>query len=73
MKLLDVVKDNKVIFDYLRAGYAYYKVKVDSEYYRFPVPLDDIGEATLLNEDKALIFMRYIRKALDNNEFCKII
>jgi uncharacterized membrane protein len=31
----------------------------------FPVPIDDIGNATFLNEDKGLLFMRYIRKFLD--------
>jgi hypothetical protein len=28
----------------------------------FPVPLDDVGSAVMLCEDKAILFMRYIRK-----------
>ncbi len=72
MKLLEIVKDNKVVFEFLRAGIAYYKVNVNEESWRFPVPLDDIGEATLLNEDKAIIFMRYIRKAINENQFHKV-
>ena len=28
----------------------------------FPVPLDDIGSAEMLAADKAILFMRYIRK-----------
>lgn len=31
----------------------------------FPVPISDIGTATFLAEDKAILFMRYIRKHLD--------
>lgn len=71
MKLLEIVKDNKVTFDFLRAGIAYYNIIVDNITYRFPIPLEDIGEATLLKEDKAIIMMRYIRKAISNNEFHK--
>ena len=72
MKLLDIVKDNKVNFDFLRAGIAYYKITVENIIYRFPVPLEDIGEATLLSEDKGIIFMRYIRKSIETNQFNKI-
>jgi hypothetical protein len=32
----------------------------------FPVPVADVGSATLLGEDKALLFMRYIRKHLES-------
>ena len=67
----EVVKDNTVRFSYLRAGVAYYSVDVKGTEYTFPVRLDDLGEATLLAEDKAIFFMRYIRKALENNEFHK--
>jgi len=28
-----------------------------------------VGDATLLSTDKAMLFMRWIRKALDNNTF----
>lgn len=33
-------------------------------YFEFPVPIDDIGGAIFLAEDKAILFMRYIRKYL---------
>lgn len=32
--------------------------------FEFPVPISDIGDATFLAEDKAMLFMRYIRKHL---------
>lgn len=31
----------------------------------FPVPISDIGTATFLATDKAILFMRYIRKHLE--------
>lgn len=33
--------------------------------FEFPVPLSDTGEAAFLAEDKALLFMRWIRKHVD--------
>lgn len=72
MELTTIVKNNTVLFSHLRKGYVYYNIKVDVDTYQFPVPLDDIGDATLLKEDKAIIMMRYIRKAIAANEFVKI-
>ena len=48
--------------------------KQDTDYMRFttfqfPVPISDTGEATFLNSDKALYFMRYIRKAIQDETF----
>ncbi len=72
VNIKEVVKDNTVRFSYLRAGVAYYSVDVKGTEYTFPIRLDsDLGEATLLAEDKAIFFMRYIRKALEKNEFHK--
>lgn len=33
--------------------------------FEFPVPVADVGTATMLAKDKALMFMRYIRKQVD--------
>lgn len=38
----------------------------------FPVPTSDIGNATFLAEDKAMLFMRYIRKHLETIEKAKV-
>lgn len=73
MNIKEIIKDNIVKFDFLRANIAYYKVNVNGIFFRFPVRLDDIGDATLLSEDKAIIFMRYIRKSINENEFHKIV
>jgi hypothetical protein len=60
--LKEMVSNNQVVqFQFYRAGHLYYKTQCG---FVFPVPIEDIGEATFLAEDKALLFMRYIRKAL---------
>jgi len=62
MDIKDIVKDNTVRFAKYRQGIAYYTVRV---------PLSDIGDATLLAADKAMVFMRYIRKAIEDKTFVK--
>ena len=70
MNIVDIVKDNTVRFVRYRQGVAYYEVKVPSEgYFVFPVPLADIGDATLELEDKAILFMRYIKRAIGEGSF----
>jgi hypothetical protein len=60
MNLKEMVKDNKkVFFSYYRNGELWYVTECGFE---FPVPTTDTGDAVFLNEDKALLFMRYIRK-----------
>ncbi|WP_035193309.1 hypothetical protein [Acidithiobacillus ferrivorans] len=56
----DMVKDGrKVIFTRFKEGQLWYMTECGFE---FPVPVDDTGTATFLPEDKAMLFMRYIRK-----------
>lgn len=40
--------------------------------FAFPVPLEDIGNATLLASDKATLFVRYIRKHLAMLELSRL-
>ena len=67
--LKEIVRENTVAFSHYRKGFFYYTVIVKDVKYCFPVPIDDIGDATLLNYDKASLFMRYIRKAIDDSSF----
>jgi hypothetical protein len=70
MNIKDIVKDNTVRFVRYRQGVAYYGVKVPrAGDYQFPVPLEDIGDATLELEDKAIYFMRYIKRAIGDGSF----
>jgi hypothetical protein len=72
MELKNLIKDNKVNFSHYRAGIMYYNIGYDGFVYTFPVPLEDIGDATLEKEDRAIMYMRYIRKAIENNTLSKI-
>jgi hypothetical protein len=68
--ITDIVKSPNVVgFDYFRNGIFYYVVYNPNETpngvsYRFPVPIEDIQGATMNKTDKAISFMRWIRKAI---------
>ena len=56
----EMVNDNqKVRFSFYRDGQLWYQTECGFE---FPVPIADAGTATFLAEDRAILFMRYIRK-----------
>ena len=67
--LKDIVKDNVVRFSYFRNNELYYTVKYNDQEYIFNVPIEDVGTAKLMHLDKAMLFMRWIRKAIDNGTF----
>jgi len=59
----EMVRDRKMVrFSFYRDNELWY---VTEDGFEFPVPLDEIGNATFLHEDKAILFMRYIRKHLE--------
>lgn len=41
------------------------------QYYLFPIPVEDLGDATLNNIEKSIFLMRYIRKAIDDGTMVK--
>ncbi len=55
----------KVYFVMYRKGYLHYRT---TDGFEFTVPADDCGDGVFLNEDKAILFMRYIRRQLAENE-----
>jgi hypothetical protein len=59
----------KVRFSYYKNNELWYEC---DNGFAFPVPTYDIGDATFLAEDKAILFMRYIRKHMENIENAKI-
>tara|TARA_R110002050_G_scaffold34397_8_gene86861 strand:+ start:27375 stop:27635 length:261 start_codon:yes stop_codon:yes gene_type:complete len=66
-KMIEIVKGNKAKLAYCKNGRLYYTVLVDKTLYTFPIDVTDnneVGNATFELEDKASIFMRYIRKAI---------
>ena len=77
MSIKELVKNKVVSFDSFRQGFFYYNVydpneTPTGEVYQFTVPLEDIGSSTLLRNDKAITFMRWIRKAQESGELIKI-
>ena len=61
-----IVNNQKVRFCFYRDGQLWYETECG---FQFPVPIADTGTATFLAEDRAILFMRYIRKymaALDD-------
>jgi len=62
VKIKDMVKNKKVRFSFYRDKQLFYRTE---DGFEFPVPIDDVGNATFLAEDKAILFMRWIRKHLD--------
>lgn len=57
-----------VKFMFYRNGELWYQTACGFD---FPVPTADCGDAVFLKEDKALLFMRYIRKHIENIEEAK--
>lgn len=51
-----------VTFTHYFDGSLWYKTE---DGFSFPVPVSDIGTATFLASDKAMLFMRYIRKHME--------
>jgi hypothetical protein len=52
----------KVRFRFYRDGQLWYATECGFE---FPVPIAEAGTATFLAEDKAILFMRYIRRYME--------
>lgn len=51
-----------VEFQYYKNNELWYRTDLG---FLFPVPISDIGEATFHATDRAILFMRYIRKYMD--------
>ena len=59
-----VANGKKVHFVLYRKGHLHYKT---DDGFEFTVPIEDCGDGVFLAEDKAILFMRYIRKQLAAN------
>ena len=69
MNIKDLVKDQTVHFEFYRQGELWYRT---SNGFDFPVPISDAGDGVFNHTDKAILFMRYIRKHLDSIEEGKV-
>lgn len=74
MTIKEIIQGNKVRFVYYRKGELWYEVieegwdagstqpETEKSIFQFPVPITDCGDGQFNAEDKAIYFMRYIRK-----------
>jgi hypothetical protein len=51
--------DKRVTFIFYKDSELWYRTDCG---FAFPVPISDTGNATFLAQDRAILFMRYIRK-----------
>ena len=58
----EMIKDKKVKFLYYVNGELWYTTE---DGFKFPVPVADAGTAYFNAEDKAILFMRYMRKHME--------
>ena len=69
MNLKDMVSGDKVVrFAFYRDGELWYRTE---DGFEFPVPIREAGTAVFLAEDRAMLFMRYIRKHIETIEAAK--
>lgn len=62
-QLKEMIRDHKKVrFSFYRDQELWYKTE---DGFEFPVPLYEIGNATFMAEDRAILFMRYIRKHME--------
>lgn len=62
MNIKEMVKgDKSVTFIFYKDSELWYRTDCGFE---FPVPISDTGNATFLAKDRAMLFMRYIRKQI---------
>lgn len=63
MNIKDMVSNNKQVkFLRYQKKELWYVTECGFE---FPVPIEDTGDGAFKNEDKAMLFMRWIRKQVD--------
>ena len=59
MSIIKMVKGKVVNFSHYKENELWYTTECG---FLFPVPTNDCGTASFLNQDKATLFMRYIKK-----------
>ena len=73
MKLVDLIKDGaRANFVYCQNAKLYYTVEAQGKKFLFPIPMEETDGAKFLPEDKATIFQRWIRKAIDSGDLIEL-
>jgi len=72
-KITEIVKNNTARFDHFRNGEFAYRINVKGVPYQFTLTPEDVKGGILLAEDRAIIFMKFINRALKENTFQRVI
>ena len=59
LSLNELIRDQKAKFQHYQCNELIYKTENDFE---FPVPINDTGDGMFKAEDKAIFFMRWIKR-----------
>jgi hypothetical protein len=59
ISIKEMVENKSVKFQYFREGELWYSTE---DGFKFPVPITDVGTGVFNAEDRAILFMRWIRK-----------
>lgn len=68
------MNNNLASISHVIAGIIYYQVNTEDAKYLFPVDMNDkndVGTTMFPSEIKAITLMRYVRKAIKNDELVK--
>jgi len=71
----DAVSGTTAKFSHAIAGVLYYNLYVKEDVYQFSIDMndkDDVGTTTFVSEYRGITLMRYIRKAIESENFIKI-
>ncbi len=69
MNIKEMIQNKQVKFVRYQNQELWYSTECGFE---FPVPISDTGEASFMNQDKALLFMRWIRKHIEHINQAKL-
>lgn len=62
INIKDLVKNKMAHFSHYREGYFYYKT---DDNFQFSIPFEDTTGITLPAQDKAIFFMKWMKKQID--------
>jgi len=65
LNIKDHIKDRKIKFKFYRMGILYYETELGLV---FEIPISDTGTGLFPSEDKAINYMRWIRKQIVKNK-----
>ncbi len=69
MNIKEMIQNKQVKFVRYQNKELWYSTECGFE---FPVPISDTGEAAFMNQDKAMLFMRWIRKHIEHIDNAKL-